>query len=1133
MALPSPPRGVTTRRGWTASSPAASAAMGTGHYTSSMRRLISTLLLFLAATLSAAVIDNLDDVSKWTAAPSDGVSLALAADHGAMRMDFDFRGHGGWAAARRTVNIDLPDNYRFAFRVRGETPPNTLEIKFIDPSGENVWWVRRVAWEFPREWTEVTADKRNIEFAWGPSANHVLTKIGAIEVTVTAATGGKGSVWLDRITFDDLPVDVSTPLITATSAQPGQTPDRAMDGRADTSWRSAERGAQSLTIDFRSVREFGGLTLQWNGGDFATDYDVATSTDGKEWNIVRTVRGGNGGRDYLQTPNAAARYVRFHFEHGTGGYAISEITVEPPRFGDRTINVYERMAHDAPRGRYPRGLIGELAYWTIFGVDRDAGAKPLLSEDGAIETPAGFTLEPFVRIDGRLMTWADVTTSQSLEQNSLPLPSTTWCHPKFTLEIAPFGAGTAAAPIGYARYRLRNTTTRAEHAQLYVAIRPLRVTPPWFELNIAELTAPIRSIKWDGSEFAVDDMRVVPLTKPSSIEVSTFDGGDASERFDVTPTAAEVNDSQRHASALMRWDLTLSPGEERLIDIATPLHAHDPQAIPRDVARQRATAIAYWRKIVDHVGIDIPAARDLVDTARATVAYNLLGRDGPAIRGGARNYRRSWIRDGSLASTMLLRFGLDDEVRDYIRWFAPYQFASGKIPCCVDTRGADPVDEHDSHGEFIYLVAEYTRLTGDRSLAREIWPHVEKAANYIDVLRKAGAGRRESGVGANNFPGNLTNLPADAHQPSEGSSPTFPGKLTNLPGEAQRPSEGSSTTFLGKLTNLPTEARQPSKRASTTSQGVGTTILRSESPASDNHQPTTDNLFKGLLPPSISHEGYSAKPMHSYWDDFFALRGLKDATWLAGQLGNVDAATRFAKSRDEFASDFHASIRRSLDVHHIDYIPGCADLGDFDPTSTTIGIEPGGDLANLPHDAVIHEFTRAWDESLARMEGRRPWKDYTLYELRQVGTFIHLGWRDRAQRLLAFFLDDRRPSGWKQWAEVVAQDYRSPTYLGDIPHLWVGSDFVRSFIDMIVYEREEDDALVLGAGIPSSWLDKGVRVHGLRTIYGPLDFSAQREGGRVLVRISGVRVPKGGIVLQPGTREHVIRHLPATIELVP
>ncbi|HXH39032.1 MAG TPA: coagulation factor 5/8 type domain-containing protein, partial [Thermoanaerobaculia bacterium] len=372
----------------------------------------------------------------------------------------------------------------------------------------------------------------------------------------------------------------------------------------------------------------------------------------------------------------------------------------------------------------------------------------------------------------------------------------------------------------------------------------------------------------------------------------------------------------------------------------------------------------------------------------------------------------------------------DDDVRDYIRWFAPYQFASGKIPCCVDTRGADPVDEHDSHGEFIYLVAEYARLTGDRSLAREVWPHVEKAADYIDLLR---------------------------------------------------------------------------------------------------HQTTGE--FKGLLPPSISHEGYSAKPMHSYWDDFFALRGLDDATWLAEQLGESDAASRFATSRDEFARDFHGSIRRAIEFHHIDYIPGCADLGDFDPTSTTIGIEPGGDLANLPHDAVVHEFTRAWDAALARMDGKRPWKDYTPYELRQVGTFVHLGWRDRAQRLLAFFFDDRRPQGWNQWAEVVSQDYRGATYLGDIPHLWVGSDFVRSFIDMLVYEREEDQALVIGAGIPDSWLDKGVRVHGLRTIYGPLDFSAQRSGTRIIVKISGVRVPKGGIVVMlPGT-ERVIRHLPWTGEV--
>jgi hypothetical protein len=954
------------------------------------------------AWLAALLILTGSEVAQWTSAPSDGVSLNLANDNGALRMDFDFHGHGGWAAARRAVNIDVPANYRFMFRLRGEMQPNTLELKLID--GENVWWTRRVAWDFRRDWTNVIADKRHIEFAWGPATDHELRHISAIEVTVTAASGGKGSLWVDRIDFEPLTPDTSIPL----------------DGRVLTNWR----GNGPVTIDLQQARDFGGVVVNW-GNFFASDYEVELSLDGKEWTRARSVRGGDGRRDYLQTPDANARFIRLVFE---GEGAIQSLIVEPPSFGDRAIDVYKAMAHDALRGRYPRALINEFGYWTIFGRDGSEDAKPLLSEDGAIETSAGFTLEPFVRIDGRLITWADVTTSQSLERGALPIPSTTWHHPKFTMTVQAFGAGSA-------RYRIRNTTGHPEHVQFFIAARPLRVTPPWHELNISELTAPIRSIHWHQRTLTVDDTEVVPSVKPSTVVLSTFDSGDASELFDHPATPSDVDDPQKHASALLRWDFELRGEKE--IDLSFAPSGRLSVAGGRISLRQPATGNRqlveerkHWQSVADHVQIEIPAAKDLVDTVRANLAFNLLGRDGPAIRGGARNYRRSWIRDGSLTSTALLRFGFNDAVRDYIRWFAQYQFADGKVPCCVDARGADPVAEHDSHGEFIYIVAEYTRLTGDLSLAKEVWPHVEKAANYIDTLRKQ---------------------------------------------------------------------------------------TRGEAPH-----------FVGLLSPSISHEGYSAKPMHSYWDDFWALRGLEDVTWLAERLGKRDAASHFAVVRDEFSSDFHESIRRAIALHHIDYIPGCADLGDFDPTSTTIGIEPGGDLANLPHDAVMAEFTRYWNEASARMNGTRWWRDYTPYELRNVGVFVRLGWRDRAQQLLQWFLDDRRPRGWKQWAEVVAQDYRSPTYVGDIPHLWVGTDFVRSFLDMLVYERESDHSLVLGAGVPEAWLKDGVTVRKLRTIYGPLTFSAKGNE----VRVSGVRVPPGGIVVKlPNRATKVIRSVPAIVTL--
>ena len=136
--------------------------------------------------------------------------------------------------------------------------------------------------------------------------------------------------------------------------------------------------------------------------------------------------------------------------------------------------------------------------------------------------------------------------------------------------------------------------------------------------------------------------------------------------------------------------------------------------------------------------------------------------------------------------------------------------------------------------------------------------------------------------------------------------------------------------------------------------------------------------------------------------------------------------------------------------------------------------------------------------------------------MRTVGTFVRLGWRDRAHELLDFFIKDRQPVGWNQWAEVVAREPRKPFFLGDVPHAWVASDYVRSVLDMFAYERESDKALVIGAGIPDAWLDgEGVSVVGLRTSYGLLDYSISRRDGVLHVVVgSGLRLPEGGIVLE-------------------
>jgi hypothetical protein len=272
-------------------------------------------------------------------------------------------------------------------------------------------------------------------------------------------------------------------------------------------------------------------------------------------------------------------------------------------------------------------------------------------------------------------------------------------------------------------------------------------------------------------------------------------------------------------------------------------------------------------------------------------------------------------------------------------------------------------------------------------------------------------------------------------------------------------------------------------------------------------------MLYGLMPPSISHEGYSAKPQYSLWDDFWALRGYRDAAEIAQALGRPEAAT-IAASRDEFAADLHAAILTARDHWKIDFIPGAISLGDFDATSTTIALDPGNEQARLDPRMLEATFERYWREFQSRAAGTRQWKDYTPYETRTIGSFVRLGWRDRIDPLLTFFMASRRPAAWNQWAEVVGRNPREIRFIGDMPHAWVASDFVRGVLDMFVWERRDDSALVLGGGLSADWLKgEGSSISGLATPYGQLDFAMRGDTRHLVAIVGGAARPPGGFVL--------------------
>src|SRR5262249_33781716 len=90
--------------------------------------------------------------------------------------------------------------------------------------------------------------------------------------------------------------------------------------------------------------------------------------------------------------------------------------------------------------------------------------------------------------------------------------------------------------------------------------------------------------------------------------------------------------------------------------------------------------------------------------------------------------------------------------------------------------------------------------------------------------------------------------------------------------------------------------------------------------------------FRGLVAPSISHEGY-ATPTRGYWDDYWALKGWHDGAWLAREWGDAQLANWAQEQYQALRASLAASIRLTMEWKGIDFVPASADLGDGDPSS--------------------------------------------------------------------------------------------------------------------------------------------------------------------------------------------------------
>jgi hypothetical protein len=1009
-------------------------------------KVLVGFFIFISTHAQVTTLEDFENKNGWNFIKSDGVNLSLSNEQGltgnAMRFDYDFTKGTGYGGFQKNISIDLPENYEITFWVKADSPANSFEIKFLDASGDNVWWVNNRNYTFPTEWTKIKIKKRHISFAWGPNNTPKPPRIDRIEFTIASFVGGKGTLWIDDLKFEPLPAETDVypkPTASLNPIQKSKSLPNLFDGSQNAYWKSKNADSQSLIVDFKTRREFGGVYIDWASNESARSFEILLSNDRVTWEKVFSVQKNLNDKSIIRLPEAEAQYLKLNLiqSNSKKRFAIDEIKFLNFKESQTLNKFLIYNAHHAEKGNYPRYFLEQASFFTISGVNNDT-KEAMISEDGMVEVDkASFSLEPMLMIDKHLYNWANVTAKQQMGNSTETskyefIPTVQWDVKdiQFKTEITSGGIANTDSHL-YIKYTFENRSAQNKDFDFYLLLRPFQVNPYYQDLNLIGGVGTIHAIQTqDNQTLKVDDKWIYADKPYQNISTYSLAEGDvvALIQKQMLNSQKEIQDASGMATGVITYKMQLLPNESKTFFIKVPFH-NALNGKQQNLSDEFDQSVDFWKDKINHIKFNLPPSADrIINTYKSNLVYILTNRDKAGIQPGSRSYERSWIRDGSLTSSALLKSGIVQEVKDYINWYADFLYENGKVPCVVDKRGPDPVPENDSHGQFIYVIKEYYNFTHDVAFLRSKNEKIIMAVDYIEELM------------------------------------------------LQRMTEKYQTTSNDSIRAL-----------------------------------------YGLMPESISHEGYSAKPMHSYWDDFFVLKGLKDAVEIQKILGETLLEKRMSELRDTFKTNLYNSINLSMQNKGINYIPGCSELGDFDATSTTVALTPCNEFNNLPKPEIYNTFDKYYDYFVKRRENTIDWVNYTPYENRVIGSFIMLNQPEKAHALIDFFLKDQKPQNWYHWAEVVWKDDRFPGYIGDMPHTWVGSDFLNAIRSMFVYENEWDKSLVLGAALYQDWIDapQGMSVENLPTYFGEISYAIQKDQNKYVFKIWGdVKLPENGIKIQ-------------------
>ena len=248
----------------------------------------------------------------------------------------------------------------------------------------------------------------------------------------------------------------------------------------------------------------------------------------------------------------------------------------------------------------------------------------------------------------------------------------------------------------------------------------------------------------------------------------------------------------------------------------------------------------------------------------------------------------------------------------------------------------------------------------------------------------------------------------------------------------------------------------------------------------------------GLLPAGISAEHLGPHDFF-YWDDLWALAGLRDGARLLRAAGEDAAAARASEFLAAMTTDVRNSMQRTAERLGTLAVPA-GPLRRIDPgvIGSLVAVWP---LELLPADdpAMVATLDVVRDRFCigdAFFQGISH-TGFGTYLTMHIAFAELLAGDRRALDRLDWFLANAT-STWT-WPEAIHP--RVPGgCMGDGHHAWAAADFL-SFVRTALV-RETNDGLALVSMIPERWYGQGIEVHDAPTRFGTLSFAVRWHGAR-------------------------------------